>query len=810
MCGYMREGAVVKGGFQKLLRRLAEEHEREVQGLRQEVARLQVGSEETFTLSIDDGGEKTQQGSLDEDEPVACLPLKGHVPAKATNFLPVDNREVTEETPDLDALDKAFGLANHIELTTDFDDHSADGGNGLEATFHKETINGSIDGLSESDSPLRSPHAGDFPAQEATGDVFDDGALSKNAIRFSHMPPLDGWETLITAVQCKQVDDSLPKLNTVFALDEKNFAGGNMKFDALLGSLAKELKNGGDPHFNHLQRFSNSWDNFQKPFSRICRSQMLVLHPTGKQRVCWDLMGILLLLHDLIFIPLQAFEGGTDGLPMGYDDFLKVLDWVGACFWATDIFVSFRTGYFSAEGFVELSPWKIARTYLKGWFGMDLLIVSTDWASMLMGMSEASGFMRLGKTVSRVMRVLRLLRFLKMNKPLKEAMERINSEKTLQVIGICKTLVFIVVFNHYIACGWFWLGSVESSWPVLTSSWPNKFLVNYPMSFGYAYATSLHWSLTQFTPASMEVVPQNAAERFFVIVVIILALVAFSSFVSSITAAMTHIRHINAKKMQLETAVREFFAEHKISHHMASRVWHFLRSSKGKSAKRLKEKDIPAFALLPQMIKEDLRLEVFLPILCVHPFFPELAKRDEHQTMLKIANNAITERPLILGEEVFPNRTRVDHMVFVVVGDLKYSLCEKSANGDEGIGPIVRRGHWACEACLWADEVGLDGPLTPFAAPAEIVLLNAAAFQRIVNAEGKHEFVCKYAELFMSTFADVSKSAMDGEEEVDLLFNDVDMIQDLVHETVCATNQDRVKSMRLSLSIALPKQESRE
>merc|ERR1712048_619307 len=113
----------------------------------------------------------------------------------------------------------------------------------------------------------------------------------------------------------------------------------------------------------------------------------------------------------------------------------------------------------------------------------------------------------------------------------------------LQVLGILKTLMFILVINHYIACFWFGLGKRE--W--FQSSWPNKFLVNYPRSFPYAYTTSLHWSITQFTPASMEVTPQNEGERVYATVVIVGALVAFSSFVSSITAAMTHIRKLNAQ-----------------------------------------------------------------------------------------------------------------------------------------------------------------------------------------------------------------------------------------------------------------------
>merc|ERR1719265_2178082 len=106
---------------------------------------------------------------------------------------------------------------------------------------------------------------------------------------------------------------------------------------------------------------------------------------------------------------------------------------------------------------------------------MDLLIVSADWSTMYLGMSSASGYMRLGKTVSRFMRVLRLLRFLKMNTTMKELMERINSEYVLQLVNLFKTLVFIVVINHYIACTWYALGA--SGW--FSSRWPDKFLVNY-------------------------------------------------------------------------------------------------------------------------------------------------------------------------------------------------------------------------------------------------------------------------------------------------------------------------------------------
>merc|ERR1712100_190361 len=96
--------------------------------------------------------------------------------------------------------------------------------------------------------------------------------------------------------------------------------------------------------------------------------------------------------------------------------------------------------------------------------------------------------------------------------------------------------------NHLIACVWYGLhenfrGNLET--------WGTMFLPE-SSETAYNYATSLHWSLTQLTPASMEVHPRNVHERFFNICVVILAMVAFTSLISSITNAMNHLRDLNS------------------------------------------------------------------------------------------------------------------------------------------------------------------------------------------------------------------------------------------------------------------------
>merc|ERR1712217_674589 len=99
------------------------------------------------------------------------------------------------------------------------------------------------------------------------------------------------------------------------------------------------------------------------------------------------------------------------------------------------------------------------------------------------------------------------------------------------------------------------------------------------MGTSFAYGSSLHWSLTQFTPASVDIFPRNVYERFFNVVIIIMALVVFSSFVSSITNAMNHIKNINKGKTEEETMIRRYFNENSISHDLASQVWHFVRQN---------------------------------------------------------------------------------------------------------------------------------------------------------------------------------------------------------------------------------------
>lgn len=439
-----------------------------------------------------------------------------------------------------------------------------------------------------------------------------------------------------------------------------------------------------------------------------------------------------------------------------------------------DLLACFCVGYHT-QGTVEMDPFKIAVHYIKSWFVLDLLLVFLDWIFLLIGTENkgSSSILRMGK-LSRGMRVIRLLRVMKFRVVFSDIMESIHSEYKRTLIGVAKWVVFIITINHYIACGFYGLHHVgnlldeENTW-VKT---------NLPLAehttFLYRYGTSLHWSLTQFTPASMEVVPENGIERLYNICVLLFALVTFSTFVSSITNAMTHLRNIDAKKMEEDAALRRYLGEHAITHALVNRVLHFLQERQVQKGRlvRTKEVDVELFKTLPDSLKNELRVETFQPSIKIHPFFHNYGVL-EPQALRQICRTAMAEVSLTIREELFGDGGKVPAMLFLNEGRLRYQF-----HGDEeNVSVIINKGQWACEAALWAASAELHSPLVA-ECTCELALFTSAEF--IVCAKRFPQtlsVVVRYAELFME---EVQKEAA-KHRWLSMLCNDFDQIQDIVY-----------------------------
>eukprot|EP00929_Paragymnodinium_shiwhaense_P018800 TRINITY_DN13021_c0_g1_i1.p1 TRINITY_DN13021_c0_g1~~TRINITY_DN13021_c0_g1_i1.p1 ORF type:complete len:923 (+),score=172.02 TRINITY_DN13021_c0_g1_i1:97-2865(+) len=496
------------------------------------------------------------------------------------------------------------------------------------------------------------------------------------------------------------------------------------------------------------------------------RQRHCLVQPYSIGRVFWDCIGLAVCIADIAIFPIFiAFA-----LPEAISRFGQFFDLVVAVFWSMDICLTFCTGYQDEAALVEMRMTKVVWNYVTSWFPFDLGLVTIDWLSIF-GLTSEVALASSAKRLIKLARGLRLLRLLKLGDTLKTVLGTSRSELIATLFGLLKLIMAIILLSHYLACCWYALGQHADGWPRhhLQSLEEDEWV--------YSYLTALHWSLTQFTPASMEVFPTTAGERFFNFVVIIFALVVFSSFVSSIQQAMSHLRRVRGNHILMESEVRSFFAENTISHETVCRVWRFLRRRDLCKKQRLAVQAVPAFKLLPQSIRDDLMVETYGPFLEVHPVF--LMYR-QMQTIgaRSIYCDAVKEKHLLPDEDLFAKGAAIDCMFFVIVGMLEY------VHGQYDLPEMfVKMGEWACEEAIWGQTPMLQGPFLALAEQNVLLTVDPNVIIREAKNSGPScEFLVTYGDRFVDCF---NRASMDP-NSTELLFNDPAVLLSLAVEAAAA------------------------
>jgi len=484
--------------------------------------------------------------------------------------------------------------------------------------------------------------------------------------------------------------------------------------------------------------------------------------------------------YDAIFIPLLVFNLKTN-------IFFSFMNWFTAIFWTLDVLMSVITGYHT-NGLVEMRPRKILWNYFRTWFPLDILIVVSDWivlASTTSGSTEAVGIVKFSKSlrITRILRLLRLLRMIRVSRTLNLLRDSLATEESVILLSVVKVIVAIVLVNHYIGCGWYGVGVMEQDLIHRTNTWVKTFDAKWGVEadFGFSYTTCLHWSLTQFTPATMEVLPENMYERLYAICVLVFALVAFSSLLTSINAAMTQLRKISASNSQQEMAVVRYLTEKRLSVDLGHRIWSFLRKHSGTGGgtrKTLHEIDVQAFKMLPETLRVALHAEVYSPQLLLHPVFHQMSFSDEY-CYIRVCHRCMGEKSVAAPQELFIFGQRSETVFFLQSGSATYHL----GLTDSQAGEEVERGeeHAAtilCEMALWMkwQHVGRLVAQTRL----ELYTLRVHDFLDLISVSHVwlQPFLGKYARLYLSHMTESD----DPQAETDL-WNDLSVQQKLVSDS---------------------------
>ncbi|CAE7214827.1 Kcnh5 [Symbiodinium natans] len=482
-----------------------------------------------------------------------------------------------------------------------------------------------------------------------------------------------------------------------------------------------------------------------------------VLDPSSPKRLGFEVLGLFLIIYDLFWLPMQVFD------PPG-NTFTEVMGWTSSIYWALDIPMSFLVGQIiQKKGIIEMHVRAIAGLYIRGWFWFDILVVSVDWSlnvyEMVTNTRNVGGIsaLRLGKGV-RILRVFRLIRVLKGGGMLQELLDTIHSEHCIIIVGIVKLLGLILCVNHFIACLWFWIGRQD---PNGIDTWFYDNAID-GRGIPYQYSTCLHWSLTQFTPASMEVYPTNATERIFCVCVIVSAMVIFSSFISAITNAMTQLRTLNKDRNEQFSLLRRYLTQCNVSGGLLARVLQSVSSAMNRNKRRVHEEDIKVLNMLPLSLRQDLNSEVYSPTFALHPFFSVCNSCFELH-IRKLYSVALKGRSLPPNQELITSGESATAMYFITSGALTYK-CDKQLSP---LPVLLQEGKWICEAALWL-KWSHNGFATTGPEECDVVGLDAGKFQDIF----KDDITVKnYAVAFWTYFMECPGSLTDAWADEELLFD---------------------------------------
>ncbi|CAE7478934.1 eag, partial [Symbiodinium necroappetens] len=216
-------------------------------------------------------------------------------------------------------------------------------------------------------------------------------------------------------------------------------------------------------------------------------------------------------------------------------------------------------------------------------------------------------------------------------------------------------------------------------------------------SFPYRYTTSMHWSLTQFTPASMEISARNTGERLFSIMILFFALIVFSSVIGQVTSSMMSLQNMQASSRKQFWLLRRFLNARKVPKKSRSRIIRFLEQRVPKESQKVQQRDIKICSLLSEPLKDLLAWELHRRLLGRHRLFYILHGAIEAM-MMRVCSVAVSESTLAEQDELFRAGESASHMTFVLSGSFQYQPGYEFQEPTD-IGPY----RWLVEPCLWTD-----------------------------------------------------------------------------------------------------------
>ena len=401
------------------------------------------------------------------------------------------------------------------------------------------------------------------------------------------------------------------------------------------------------------------------------RKAIFPLHPHGVWRITLDSLGLFVILYDMFMIPVYLAFSQPPGYvveePAALSTFTRL-------FWTAECIISFNTAYHDHHGQLILDRVMCFKNHLKTWFIVDVLTVGIEWLNIVLAIlmengsgglsssTEAAQLIRMAR-IARIVRMFRLLRILKLRKLIHGFYDQLLGymEWVQILLQIGQTLMMVLVLIHAVGCMWYGfsvnlIGTHEMTWVeyYLLGKDGEQTTGSYDDSLKYHYFTALHFALAQVSPGNINIMPMNWSERVMNICVLCLTLIVFSSFISSMTVAVTRLRNINSVDEKRHALLRKYLRDHDIPSDLAIRVHSFLEERHEVMAGKTNEREVDLLPLLTKGLQSEITRAIKEPTLRRYPVLRQLhSSEPANDLMILICAEACAERTYGPGDKVY-------------------------------------------------------------------------------------------------------------------------------------------------------------
>ena len=401
----------------------------------------------------------------------------------------------------------------------------------------------------------------------------------------------------------------------------------------------------------------------------------------------WDLVTLILLLFTAVVTPVEVA-------------FLETATW-SVMFWINrsvdalfviDIFLNFFVAIIDPEdGQLVFHHPTIIRTYLKGWFLIDVIsVVPFDMVSMFFGSEEV------GKL--KILRILRLLRLMKLLRILRAGriFQRLETQYQIDYaqLELWKFVLLALVTSHWMACVFGIVADLEDAehnwlyYTAFNSHFEDGTLLEGADPRGIVseleiYFAAFYWSsMTMTTIGYGDIVPSTLIERVFVSLMMLIGAFAYGYIIGAVGNVIAQANNKKNKFYALMGELNSFLDEGRLTPELRIRLREYFKYKMASS-------HVDAHTALLKQMSPALRAEITLSMntwISKVSFFQQCPEA------------LVIELTLAIKQQTFPPQEKV-----LVPGD----WCDRMFIVRKGVAicrqKIITTGQVFCVECLYKE-----------------------------------------------------------------------------------------------------------